>query len=72
MITEYDGHTLRLASKTTVRHIAKTGQNVEAYIVLEIESPFGDGIAASLSPDDAIKLATTLLRDVNLLRYGSG
>lgn len=67
----YDGYTLKLSSGSKIHHEIKRGSEGD-WVVLEIESPFGDGIGASLSPDDAIKLATTLLRDVSVLKFGSG
>ncbi len=63
----YDGFTHELGSGTTVRHKIK-GEAV----VLEIESPHGEGLAASLTEIEAFKLATSILRECSLLRFGVG
>jgi len=63
----YDGFTHELGSGTTVRHKIK-GES----IVVEIESPHGDTVAASLTEIEAFKLATSLLRECSLLRFGVG
>lgn len=62
-------HDLPLSSGTTIRHglMGVTRKSV----VLEIVSPFGDTLAASLTPVDAVHLAMTLLINVEAARVGT-
>lgn len=71
MVIDYDGHKLTTVHKWVVSHEFSHGANDNA-IYLAIDDPEGGSKMVKLSIDDAQKIATTLLRDVSLARYGSG
>lgn len=67
MVMYYDGHTLRLSGGATVRHEAEGNS-----LILELDLPVVGTTSVRLTADEAQKLATTLLRDVSLLKFGVG
>lgn len=68
MSTYYDGYAHNPAMGGRITH-----ETCALGISLTVEVPGDDDVAALLlSPDEAFKLAVSLLRDVSLARFGVG